>query len=87
MQYSKRATGYLTISVHHDPGDASVLMSYEHSLGDYLDTLGLQVGSNEPLNQFLFPQRDSRGPADISFVVTEITRIEGVLKAVDLLAD
>lgn len=86
LQYSRRVTPYLTCWVHHDRGDAQVLMTWEHALGEYLDQLGLQVGSNEPLNQFLFPQRDTRGPADASFVVAEMDRIETVLRSIDLLS-
>jgi hypothetical protein len=85
-QYSRRASAYLTCWVHHDATDASVLVTWEHAIGEYLDALGLQVGSNEPLNQFLFPQHDVRGVADVSFVVAEFDRIEAVLRSIDLLA-
>lgn len=85
IQFVKRATPHLTIWVHHEPASATALVTFEHALGEYLDRLGLQVGSNEPLNQFLFPQRDSKGPADIEFVVNEIERIETLLSGVDLL--
>ena len=85
-QYSKRVSPYLTCWAHHDRSDAQVLVTWEHALGEYLDQLGLQVGSNEPLNQFLFPQRDARGPADVSFVVTEMDRIESILRSIDLLS-
>ena len=85
-QYSRRINPYLTCWVHHDVRVAQALVTWEHAIGEYLDQLGLQVGSNEPLNQFLFPQRDARGPAEVSFVVTEMDRIEGILRSIDLLA-
>jgi hypothetical protein len=86
-QHSRRVTRYLTCWAHHDPQAGNVLITWEHAIGEYLDGLGLQVGSNEPLNQFLFPQRDVRGPAEASFVVTEIERVETLLRSVDLLSD
>lgn len=85
-QYSRRVTPYLTVWVHHGTRDAHVLVTWELALGEYLDRLGMQVGSNEPLNQFLFPQRDVRGPADIGFVVAELDRVETLLRSIDLLA-
>lgn len=85
-QYSRRVTPYLTCWVHHDQRASHVLVTWEHAIGEYLDQLGLQVGSNEPLNQYLFPQHDVRGPADVSFVVAELDRIESLLRGVDLLS-
>jgi hypothetical protein len=85
LQYSRRLSTYLTAWVHHDRRAETVLVTWEHAIGEYLNGLGLQVGSNEPLNQYLFPQRDARGPADAAFVVGELDRIESVLGAIDLL--
>ena len=87
LQYSRRLTPFLTTWVHHDPRAGTALVTWEHALGEYLDRLGLQVGSNEPLNQYLFPQRDARGPAEASFLVGELDRIESLLRDVDLLAE
>lgn len=86
LQFSRQVTPFLVVWVHHDRRDAHVLMTWEHAIGEYLDGLGLQVGSNEPLNQYLFPQRDVRGPAEASFIVTELDRIESLLRGIDLLS-
>jgi hypothetical protein len=45
----------------------------------------MQIGSNEALNLFLFPQYDSRGPADVAFVAAELDRIEQSFRSLDFL--
>ena len=54
--------------------------------GEFFDARGMQIGSNESLNLFLFPQYDAKGRADIAFVAAELDRAEQVFRAVDLLA-
>lgn len=81
-EWVKQATPYLTYSVHLD--EAGALFTWEVAIGELMSDHGLQVGSNETLNQFLFPKHDARGPADIDFVVSEIARAEDLLRAIDL---
>jgi hypothetical protein len=85
LQYSCRANPYLTYWVHWNTGEQSVLFTWEHAIGEYLSANGLQIGSNEELNQFLFPKHDARGPQDISFVAQEMDRAERVIGGIDLL--
>lgn len=84
LGYSRRRSPYLVYWVHHDPAGATVLFTWEMAIGEYLDERDMQVGANEPLNQFIFPKHDSRGPADAGFVVREIDRVEARLNALDL---
>ncbi len=86
-QYAARATTYLTYWVHWDVRDSSVLFTWEHAIGESLSAHGLQIGANEELNLFLFPQHDARGPQEIGFVVQEMDRAEQILRSVNLLAD
>ena len=86
-QYSWKATRYLTYWLHWNTYDGDVLFTWELDLGDFMHDRGLQVGANETLNTFLFPQYDAKGPAEIQFVVQELDRAEIFLKNVDLTAD
>lgn len=86
IQYALTATPFLTYWVHWNTNDGSVLFTWEHSVGEYLSSIGLQIGANEELNQFLFPKWDARGSQDIAFVVAEMDRVEEILRKVDLLS-
>lgn len=84
LQYAKKMTPFLTYWVHWDTAEDSVLFTWEHAVGEYVDSLGMQIGANEPLNSFLYPKFDARGPADITFVVRESDRADAILRAVNL---
>lgn len=84
-QYAREESQWLTFWVHWDPRDGSVLFTWELALGEFMSDRGLQVGSNEELNSFLYPKYDARGEADIAFVVQELDRAEAVLRSVDFL--
>jgi hypothetical protein len=45
----------------------------------------MQIGSNEALNLFLFPQFDARGRPDVAFVAAELDRAEAIFRSIDLL--
>ncbi|MGH2829881.1 MAG: hypothetical protein ACRDJM_05310 [Actinomycetota bacterium] len=81
--WTKQTTPYLVYAVHGQE-DGTVLFTWELAIGELMGHLGLQIGANDPLNLFLFPQHDSLGPATAAFVVSEIERTEAILKAVDL---
>ncbi|GAC1412402.1 MAG: hypothetical protein NVSMB57_07830 [Actinomycetota bacterium] len=83
-EWVKQATPYLTYSLHA-LDDGGVLFTWELSIGELMNDLGFQIGSNDPLNIFLFPQGDSRGPATIEFIQAEIKRTEQALGNLDLL--
>lgn len=84
-QYAKRVNRYLTYHVHLDADANEVLFTWELGIGEFFDHRGMQIGSNEALNLFLFPQYDARGPADVAFVAAELDRIEQILRSLDFL--
>lgn len=84
-EWTKQATPYLVYSVHPDR-DGSVLFTWELAIGELMGDAGLQIGANDPLNLFLFPQHDARGPATGAFVVSEMDRTERILGGLNLLS-
>ena len=69
---------YLTYMVHAYP-DGSAIFSWEFALGEYLLTKGIQVGSDETLNQFAFPREELRGSQDGTWLTSAIERTEAML--------
>ncbi len=84
VTYEHRPNPYLTYYVQ-DAGDGSVLFSWEFAIAEYVATLGLQVGSDERLNTFLFPREDARGPRDAGWVSRQMDRVEETLRGVSFL--
>jgi hypothetical protein len=82
--HAARPTPYLTYWVHLY-GDGSALFTWEFAIAEYAGTLGLQVGSGEELNTFLYPREDVRGPQDPAWVVAQIDATEAVLRSFSLL--
>lgn len=78
--YARRPTPFLTfwVQVHEDGG---ALFTWEFAIAEYVATLGLQVGSDEHLNTFLFPKEDVRGPQDPAWLAEQIDRAETVLRS------
>jgi hypothetical protein len=74
---------YLTYTVRLFD-DATALFSWEFAIGEYLSTRGMQLGSDETLNQFLFPRTDDRGPQDAAWLAGAIERAELALREVRL---
>jgi hypothetical protein len=72
---------YLTYTVQAFD-DGTALFSWEFAVGEYLATKDIQFGSDESLNQFLFPRADERGPQDGAWLASAIERAEGMLAAV-----
>lgn len=64
----------------HEGGEA--LFTWEFAIAEYMATLGLQVGSDERLNTFLYPREDARGPQDPAWLAEQIDRVEMVLKSI-----
>jgi hypothetical protein len=83
--YSASPSSYLTYSVHVLP-DGTALFTWEFAIGEYLSTLGLQVGSDEHLNTFLFPREDARGPQEPAWLAAQVERTEAVLRSISFLA-
>ena len=76
--YVAQPTRYLTYTVHAYP-DGTAIFSWEFALGEYLLTKGIQVGSDETLNQFAYPREELRGPQDGTWLTSAVERTEGLL--------
>lgn len=81
VQHARRVNAYLTFYVH-DAGDGTALFTWEFAIAEYMAGLGLQVGSDEHLNTFLYPREDARGPRDAAWVSEQMDRTEGLLRAI-----
>jgi hypothetical protein len=64
--------------------DGSALFSFEFALGEYLATKGIQVGSDEALNQFAYPREDIRGPQEGAWLASAVEQAEALLADVRL---
>jgi hypothetical protein len=81
--YARRPNRFLTYWVQiHD--DDTALFTWEFAIGEYAATLGLQVGSDEHLNTFLFPREDARGLQDRAWLAGQIETTELLLRSFSL---
>jgi hypothetical protein len=76
--FSLARNRYLTYWLHLPADDTMALFTWEFALGEYMDEYGLQVGSNEPLNQYLFPQVDTEVAQDMAEVAKALERTEAM---------
>ena len=76
--FSLARNRYLTYWLHLPADDTGALFTWEFAIGEYMDEYGLQVGANEPLNQFLFPQVDTEVAQDMAEVVKAMERTEAM---------
>jgi hypothetical protein len=74
---------YLTYSVHAYE-DGTALFTWEFALGEYLLTKGIQVGSDETLNQFAFNRDDRVGPQTAEWLAESIEWAEHTLRSIRL---
>jgi hypothetical protein len=81
--YEARPNRFLTYTVHAFE-DGSAMFTWEFALGEYLSTKGIQVGSDEELNQFAYPRQDVRGRQDGAWLVAAIEHAEALLADVRL---
>jgi hypothetical protein len=72
---------FLTYSVQAFD-DGTALFSWEFAVGEYLRTKGIQFGSDETLNQFMFPREDERGPQDGTWLAGCVERAEAQLASI-----
>lgn len=72
---------YLTYSLQAYE-DGSALFTWEFALGEYLLTKGIQAGSDETLNQFMFPREDERGAQDARWLAEVIERAQAALRSI-----
>jgi hypothetical protein len=76
--FSLARNRYLTYWLHLPADDSTALFTWEFAIGEYMDEYGLQVGANEPLNQFLFPQVDTEVAQDMAEVAKAMERTEAM---------
>ena len=81
--YNAHPNRFLTYTVQAFE-DGSALLSFEFALGEYLATKGIQVGSDEELNQFVYPRQDIRGAQDGAWLMAAIEHAEALLADVRL---
>src|SRR5436309_9822256 len=80
--YSLSPNRYVTYWVHqYDDGTA--LFTWEFAVTDYLLERGIQLGSSETLNLYMFPREDIRGPQDAAWLAQAIDQVEVALGSVD----
>jgi hypothetical protein len=73
---------YLSYWVHvYDDGTA--LFTWEFAVTDYLLERGIQLGSSETLNLYMFPREDERGPQEAAWLAGAIDRAEARLRSVN----
>lgn len=84
--WEQRATPYLThyLQVLED---GTALFTWELAIGELMAAQGLQVGSDEHLNTFLFPKEDTRGPLDAAWVSAQMDAAEERLRTISLLTE
>ena len=80
--YSLVRNRFLTYWLHVAP-DGAGLFTWEFAIGDYMNEYGLQIGTNDPLNQFLFPQVDTEVDPELGAVVKAMERTETVFAGMD----
>lgn len=81
--YSAHPNPFLTYTVQAF-GDGTALFSFEFALGEYLATKGIQVGSDEALNQFAYPRQDIRGRQDGAWLASAVEQAEALLADIRL---
>jgi hypothetical protein len=81
QSFSHRPNRFLTYWVHAYE-DGTALFTWEFAVTDYLSELGIQLGSSESLNLFMFPREDDRGSQDSSWLAAAIDRAEERLRSV-----
>ncbi|HEX8098999.1 MAG TPA: hypothetical protein VF660_02215 [Actinomycetota bacterium] len=80
--YIAQPNQYLTYWVHvYDDGTA--LFTWEFAVTDFLLERGVQLGSSETLNLFMFPREDERGPQEPSWLAGAMDRAEDRLRSLD----
>jgi hypothetical protein len=77
-RYEAHPNRFMTYSVHAFE-DGTALLTWEFDVVDYLSKRGVQLGSGEALNTFMFPATDDRGPQDGAWLASALDRAEETL--------
>src|SRR5688572_2764281 len=80
--YTVQPNRFLTYWLHVYE-DATALLTWEFAVADYLLERGIQLGSSESLNLFMFPVEDERGPQDPAWLTHALDQVEARLRSVD----
>jgi hypothetical protein len=64
--------------------DDTALFTWEFALGEYLALRGIQMGSDETLNQFIYPRQDLRGPQDGPWLISAVEQTQAMLAEIHL---
>ena len=67
------------------PARLSSGFSWEFAIAEFAAARGLQVGSDEHLNTFLYPRSDDRGPQDGAWLASRLERTEALLRSLSFL--
>lgn len=81
--YNAHPNRFLTYTVQAFE-DGLALFTFEFAIGEYLATKGIQIGSDEALNQFAYPRQDVRGPQDAGWLTGAIDQAEALLSEIRL---
>jgi hypothetical protein len=80
-QFVATPSRFMTYSVHAYE-DGTAIFSWEFAIGDYLADRGIQIGSDEALNQFMYPREDVHGPQEAGWLEDVMDRARLALAAV-----
>jgi len=83
VAWSLTRNRHLTYWLHVPADGGEALFTWEFAIGEYMDEYGLQLGTNEPLNQFLFPQADRVVPQELAEVLKAIEQTEATFAGMD----
>jgi hypothetical protein len=76
--YTAQPNPFMTYAVRAYE-DGSAIFTWEFALGESLAGRGIQVGSDETLNQFMYPRQDARGPQDGAWLTAAIEGANAML--------
>jgi hypothetical protein len=80
-RYEARPNEFMTYTVNAFD-DGTAIFSWEFALGDFLAGKGLQLGSDEALNQYVFPREDLRGEQSGAWLVAAMEQTEALLSTI-----
>ena len=83
VAWSLTRNRHLTYWLHVPDDGGQALFTWEFAIGAYMDEYGLQLGTNEPLNQFLFPQTDRVVDQELAEVLKAIEQTEATFAGMD----
>ncbi|HEX7247892.1 MAG TPA: hypothetical protein VF351_07305 [Actinomycetota bacterium] len=80
-RYDARPNDFMTYTVHAFD-DGTAIFSWEFALGDFLAGKGLQLGSDEALNQYVFPREDLRGAQSGAWLAGAMEQTDALLSTI-----